>query len=45
MKKLVTDIKIDPITVDMPNIKAEFVRFESSGDGKHFYVIYELVSA
>lgn len=42
-KKLVEDIKVDPITIDMPKMEARFVRFESSPDGQHFYVVYEIV--
>lgn len=44
MKKIVSDIKVDPIVIDIPKMKAEFVRFESSKDGQHFYVVYEIKS-
>ncbi len=38
-------VKIDPITVDMPMLTARFVRFETSEDGKRFYVVYEITVA
>lgn len=38
----VGNIKVDPIVVDMPKMKAEFVRFESTPDGKRFFVVYEI---
>lgn len=38
----VNNIKVDPIVVDMPKMKAEFVRFESSSDGQRFFVVYEI---
>ena len=41
-KASVDNIKVDPIVIDMPSMVAKFVRFESSKDGKHFYVVYEI---
>ena len=44
MKKLVDEVRIDPIKIDMPQFEAKFVRFEPSPDGQKFYVVYEIVS-
>lgn len=41
-KVAVTNVKVDPLVIDMPKLCAEFVRFESSKDGQHFYVVYEI---
>lgn len=43
MKKVeIPNVKIDPIVVDMPGLKADFVRFETSPDGQKFFVVYEI---
>lgn len=40
----IPNVKIDPIVVNMPGLKAEFVRFETSDDGQKFFVVYEVKS-
>lgn len=45
MKRVeIPNVKIDPIVVDMPPLRAEFVRFETGPTGQQLFVVYEIKS-
>lgn len=40
----IENVTVDPIVVDLPKLKANFIRFETSEDGQKFFVVYEFVT-